>query len=155
MPCIILFVGDPEFLELELTSNLANITELDLRHLRAKIGLEFLERDLVRKTDRGWTVRFHGPKKKRYQNGIQPAFVVFVPNAELAAQATPWQLLKVRWRESLSKRPLTRRGGAGFPPVMGSVLPLLSEIGAGTPAAGRLEARSNVRRQDAHSTSPP
>jgi hypothetical protein len=102
MPCTIFFISDPEFLELDLKGSSENLKESDLRDLRAKVGLEFLDRSFARKTDTGWTVRFYGPKKKRYQKGIQSAFVVFVPNRDLAAPCTPWRLLKLRWRQDPS-----------------------------------------------------
>jgi hypothetical protein len=99
-PCISLFVDNPEFIELEVGSTVTNITELDCAHLQAKIGLEFLEFDFRIETPRGWKIRFHGPKKSRYQKGIQPVFIAFPPSTELASTTTPWKLFKVRWREN-------------------------------------------------------
>jgi hypothetical protein len=99
MPCVILFVDTPEFLELEFAPIGEAVTETGLNHLRAKIGLEFLIRETVRKTERGWLVRFKGPTRRQYQRGIQPVFLATVPNTHLADGSAPWRLLRVQWRE--------------------------------------------------------
>jgi hypothetical protein len=98
MPCVTLFVNDPAFLELELVRVDGPNAADDLTHIRAKAGLEFLERDYVRRTDGGWIVRFLAPRQPRYQHGIQPVFIATVPNTQLSQPATPWRLLKVRWK---------------------------------------------------------
>jgi hypothetical protein len=98
MPCVILFVESPHFLELEVAPTTNTVHETDLHHFRAKVGLEFLARETVQGTERGWLVRFAGPKRREYQTGIQPVFVATVPNTHLADRETPWRLLSVRWR---------------------------------------------------------
>lgn len=98
MPCVIVFVKDPEFLELEVAPQNANAGKGAAQVIRAKVGLELLDRQSVRRSDRGWVVRFKGPQCCRYQNGIQPVFLAMVPNTKLAASRTPWRLLSVRWR---------------------------------------------------------
>lgn len=99
-PLIILFIEDPEYLELTVTSTRPGGENAVPRHVRAKIGLEFLEQESLTQTAQGWVVRFRGPKAKRYQKGLQVAFVVFVPNTRLADQITPWRLLKAQWKET-------------------------------------------------------
>jgi hypothetical protein len=98
-PCVILFVNAPENLELEIAPEI-NPAYLGLpEDFRAKVGLEFLERESVRRTDTGWIIRFHGPQQRRYQSGIQPVFLATVSNRHLADKDTPWRLLKVRWKD--------------------------------------------------------
>jgi hypothetical protein len=74
------------------------MSESDVRQIRAKIGLEFLERESIIRTARGWQVRFHGPRSQQYRRGIQPLFIAFGPHAGLAAPVSQWRLLSVRWR---------------------------------------------------------
>lgn len=97
-PCAILFVEDPEYLELELVALDPTLNPDGPRDFRAKIGLEFLEMESVRRDTVGWTVRFSGPRNDRYRRGVQPVFLATVGPDQLAAQTTPWRLLGVRWR---------------------------------------------------------
>lgn len=88
------------FLERDLTAQLVNANLSDLAHVRAKIGLELLERDFAQTTDSGWRVRFKDSNSKHYQREIQPVFVAFVSNTELAATNTSWRLRTVRWHDT-------------------------------------------------------
>ena len=97
MPCVILFVDSPTFLELEFAA--APEEPAGPAVLRAKVGLEFLKRQSVTRSEKAWVVRFSGPKRRQYQKGIQPVFLATVPKEHLADTSTPWRLLKVRWRE--------------------------------------------------------
>ncbi len=99
-PLIILFMDDPEYLELTVNSLVQGGENIKPVNIRAKIGLELLEQESIRKKDEGWVVRFHGPKLKRYQKRLQVSFIVFVPNTRLKDETTPWRLLKVRWKDS-------------------------------------------------------
>jgi len=101
MPCVILFVDDPEFLELELepVAEVAGRVPADPAQIRAKVGLEFLRRERIDRTAKGWRVRFSGPRQKRYQRGVQPVFLATVPKEFLADYTTvPWRLTRVTWR---------------------------------------------------------
>jgi hypothetical protein len=96
MPLISFFVWDPRFLELDLKLK-EGVPAISPETVRVKIGLESLERESVRKTADGWLARFRGPKQPRYQNGLQIAFVAFVPKERLADAKTPWRLERVQW----------------------------------------------------------
>jgi len=63
------------------------------------VGLEFLRRERIDRTAKGWRVRFSGPRQKRYQRGVQPVFLATVPKEFLADYTTvPWRLTRVTWR---------------------------------------------------------
>lgn len=99
MPCVILFVDSPRLLELELEEISDAPIPPDPHAIRAKVGLEWLHREAVERTERGWRIRFAGPRRRGYQEGIQPVFLATVPPAFLAAQqGLPWRLRQVRWR---------------------------------------------------------
>jgi hypothetical protein len=98
MPCVILFVQDPEFLELQFATQDLEANSAGPQHVRAKVGLEFLERQQVQFRTNGWVIRFAGPQHPRYQKGIQTVFLATVPKAQLAERKTPWRLVHVRWR---------------------------------------------------------
>ena len=97
--CVILFVDSPQFLELEVVAAPnRQVGEADVKQFRAKVGLEFLQRESIGRTPEGWRLRFSGPQCKRYQHGVQPVFIATVPKEELANSQTPWRLLEVCWR---------------------------------------------------------
>jgi hypothetical protein len=96
--CVILFLQDLQFLELELAPAARQLTEAALRDVRAKVGLEVLERESLTWTAAGWQVRFAGPRCPQHQRGVQPVFVAFGPKEKLAELRTPYRLLRVRWR---------------------------------------------------------
>jgi hypothetical protein len=99
-PMFLCFVMDPEFVELDLVSREdQQELESDPSVIRAKIGLEFLERELIERTTEGWRVRFQGPGRARHQTGVQVVFVAMAPREHLAEATTPWRLKSVRWRE--------------------------------------------------------
>lgn len=100
---IILFVESPEFLELTVRHRDEPWEKFKPDHVRAKVGLELLECESVTRDKDGWRVRFRGPKQKRYQHGLQVAFVVFVSNTHLADRETGWRLIKVEWRREASR----------------------------------------------------
>jgi hypothetical protein len=99
-PLVILFVKDPQFLDLELEHGSDEDLPADPEAIRAKVGLEALDRVSVERTEKGWRVRFQGPRQARYQEGIQCVFVATVPKEHLTAAKTPWLLRSVRWREA-------------------------------------------------------
>lgn len=99
MPCVILFVDSPHLLELELEEISEAPIPADPHAIRARVGLEMLKRESVERTERGWRIRFAAPRRRCYQEGIQPVFLATVPRSFLAAQeGLPWRLHQVRWR---------------------------------------------------------
>lgn len=99
MPLVILFVQDPEFLELDLATQPHPSIQPDPETIRAKVGLEFLERAGITEIEGGWRVRFRGPQQPRWRDGLQSGFVATVPKEFLAERTTPWILRAVRWRD--------------------------------------------------------
>ena len=115
---VILFIEDPQELHLEVfPTDPQHITPADYDCIQAKIGLEFLERKSVEDTPRGRLMTFAGPKAKRYQQGVQVAFIKFLPPAKFQeSNVSPFKLLRVDWRrqsETISARAPQRRGRAG------------------------------------------
>jgi hypothetical protein len=98
-PLVVLFVYSPEFLELELENGSHPKIVARPEEVRAKVGLETLERARVMATEKGWVVRFNGPRKEVYREGIQTVFVATVPREYLAEEKTPWVLRRARWRD--------------------------------------------------------
>ena len=105
---VTVFVHDAEFLELELEPNQSLMDEMVKKGethypkpapevIRAKIGLEYLERESITKTDAGCKIRFKGPQRKVYQSGYQVAFLAMVAKEDLPYMNTPWLLKSVRW----------------------------------------------------------
>jgi hypothetical protein len=99
-PLVILFVNNPDYLELELETQPHPHIPPNPEDIRAKIGLEHLDRTEITKTEHGWRVRFNGPLQPRSQAGIQAAFVATVPKEHLAEPDTPWMLRTVRWKDA-------------------------------------------------------
>jgi len=103
----IFFVESPEFLELELVAAPGDHKQsVSIMDIRAKVGLEFLDRVSVTQTNNEWIVRFASPKQRRYQNSLQPVFMATVPYQELANYVippSPWILKRISWRHSVSK----------------------------------------------------
>ena len=105
MPLVILFVKDAEFLELEFETQPHPRITANPEDIRAKVGLEYLERQEITRTDNGWRIRFRGPQQPRWRDGLQGVFVATVPKEFLAERTTPWVLKNVRWREAKSADP--------------------------------------------------
>ena len=99
MPCVILFVDAPAFLECEMAGFPEVTSGAGPVALRAKVGLEYLQRQSMVRSEHGWVVRFAGPQRRRYQKGLQPVFLATVSKEHLADEKTPWRLLKVRWKD--------------------------------------------------------
>lgn len=97
-PTLILFLRDPEDLELDVERTGGGRGEAEPKDIRAKIGREFLRRESVQATAGGWRLHFQGPQQARYQQGIQVAFVAFGPPEGLADTHTGWRLQAVRWQ---------------------------------------------------------
>jgi hypothetical protein len=95
---VIVFVQDPEFLDLDLAPVPNTREQPEPKWIRAKIGLEFLHEQSVTTNGNGWHVRFSGPRKARYKKGIQVAFIATVPELRLGDEDSPWVLNNIRWR---------------------------------------------------------
>ena len=98
MPCVILFVDDPIFLELDMAGLAGQSEPSGLAALRAKVGLEYLQLEALKPTTKGWRVRFAGPKQSRYRHGLQVVFLTTVTKTHLVDEATAWQLQRVCWK---------------------------------------------------------
>ena len=83
--------------------------------IRAKIGLEYLERESITKTDAGWKIRFKGPQRKVYQSGYQVAFLALIAKEDLPYMNTPWLLRSVRWNRTDSPKTINREKGTPTP----------------------------------------
>ncbi len=99
-PLVILFARDVEFVELDLESVPHARIEARVEDIRVKAGLEVLERESVIRTGSRWRVRFRGPQKRRWQEGVQALFVAVVPPQFLTADSTPWKLHSIRWQNN-------------------------------------------------------
>ena len=108
---VTVFVHDAEFLELELEPNQSLIDEMakkgeinfpqpDPEVIRAKVGLEYLERESITKTEYGCKIRFKGPQRKVYQSGYQVAFLAMVAKEDLPYRYAPWLLKSIRWNKT-------------------------------------------------------
>ncbi len=115
---VTVFVHDAEFLELELEPNQGLIDEMEKKGethypkpdpeiIRAKIGLEYLERESITKTDAGCKIRFKGPQRKVYQSGYQVVFLAMIAKEDLGCRYTPWLLKSVRWNETDPPKTIT------------------------------------------------
>jgi len=72
--------------------------DADYDCIRAKIGLEFLERQSITSIAGGKRIFFSGPKRTRYQKGIQLVFLGMVCPEQLSTAESKFSLLKVNWR---------------------------------------------------------
>ncbi len=99
-PVVILFVQDAQFLELDVRP--ATGEELDAaawRWVRAKVGLEVLPLETSTPLPDGTRrLRFAGPRRADYRQGLQVAYLAFDPPEQLVPHVTPYRLLTVRWR---------------------------------------------------------
>jgi hypothetical protein len=116
---VTVFVHDAEFLELELEPNKGLVDEMAKKGetnypkpapevIRAKIGLEYLERESITKANDGWKIRFRGPQRKVYQSGYQVAFLAMIAKEELPYRYTPWFLNSIRWNRIDSPKTIIR-----------------------------------------------
>jgi len=95
---VILFIDDPQFLELEVFVTEAE-TSTSLPFIRAKVGLESLIQESCTRRPHGCVLRFSRPTRARYQRGIQPLFLAIGPKEKLADRSTPYHLLRVSWKQ--------------------------------------------------------
>jgi len=101
------FIKDPKFLEIELGMASSNRVEnVSITDIRAKVGLEFLERVSIERTNDEWLVRFAAPKQPRYQSGLQTLFLATVPTRQLSKYVihpSPWILKRISWQRPESR----------------------------------------------------
>jgi len=101
-PHVILWVENPDFLELHVrvnTNYAGKLLPANPEWFRAKVGLELLKRETVKTNRDGYVIRFQGPHDGKYKQGVNNAYIVNVPNSYLAKTNTPWLLEKAKWRE--------------------------------------------------------
>ena len=96
-PAVILFVTDPEFIEVEISCTNNGCSDAPPL-VQAKVGPELLKKEREIRTSRGWLTTFRGPLDVQNRRGIQTLFLGFGPKEELAATRTPYQLLSVSWK---------------------------------------------------------
>lgn len=100
--CSAFYVESPEFVQLELTlASGRSLNEAPPEQLQAKVGLEQLTRTSINLINNTYFVRFAGPKRKRYQHGLQPLFIAWVPAKTLSKYVitpSPWILHEIRWK---------------------------------------------------------
>lgn len=97
-PLFVLFVSNPDFLELEVETNPALAITSVPDGFRAKIATEQLVLESVNRSASGWILRFANPRKQRYRSGLHAAFIATVPKQRLGEEQTPWILKSVQWR---------------------------------------------------------
>lgn len=96
--CVSLFVKDPKNLTLELASaNNASIPTNAYNKIRAKIGIEYLDRKSITPILGRVRIEFYGPKNKQYQTGVQMASIATMTPEELNEGDSMFRLLKVSW----------------------------------------------------------
>jgi len=96
---IAIFIRDPERLELEVAPVVGtHISGTDYDQIRAKIGLESLKLESIRRTPEGASLLFRGPEKRIYRSGLQVASLGFLAPQELSVSTSRFRLLCVRWR---------------------------------------------------------
>ncbi len=96
---IAIFIRDPERLELEVAPVAGTpISGTDYDQIRAKIGLESLKLESIRRTPEGAILLFRGPEKRIYRSGLQVASLGFVAPQELSVSTSRFRLLRVRWQ---------------------------------------------------------
>ena len=122
--CATFFVESPEFLELELTAAPgAHATEASLAVIRAKVGLEYLERTSVMRVHDAWIVRYAPPKRPSYRTGLQTVSLAFVPSQDLGkyiGRSSPWILRRMSWRTRSAQRPAPSSTGTAVAPAPAS-----------------------------------
>lgn len=100
-PCVALFMDNPDCIELEVApAKGATIAAQDYDCIQAKIGLEHLVRESLAPMSDRMRIVFRGPQNKRYQTGIQVAFIGMVSPKELSNDDSKFCLLKVVWHRS-------------------------------------------------------
>jgi hypothetical protein len=98
-PLAVFFVNNATKVQLEVEPAEGEVlSQQSLENIRAKIGLEFLTRDSVERTDSGWCITFAEPKRAAYRQGVQVLFISFVPPRDFRAEHSPFRLIRVSWK---------------------------------------------------------
>ncbi len=97
---VIVFVDDPEFLILDVAAAEGEaVADEDFRRIRAKIGREHLTLETLEDTATGKRLRFAGPRRNAYRQGMQMASIAFVIGDDYDRRP-PFVLERVRWRNA-------------------------------------------------------
>jgi hypothetical protein len=95
-PVVTLFATNPERVVLSLfAAQGGGINRDDLAPIQAKIGLEYLVRESAEIYSNRTTLVFHGPKKPRYQTGLQVCFLGFIRPQDLGRKDAVLRLASV------------------------------------------------------------
>jgi hypothetical protein len=106
-PLVVLFIREPRLLLLDVAPASEHEPEDSAYGLiRARIGLEMLEVISVETTEAGRRLTFAAPKRRRYQQGIQVAFLGFASSQEFLEHGFRFKLLRVDWSELPETVPL-------------------------------------------------
>ena len=99
---IVLFVSNPQFLELEVAPAAGNsLDDADYRAIQAKVGLEHLSLQRIADTASGRRMFFSAPQTPCYREGPQIIFVGFVEADDLSVENSKFLLLNIRWRHTM------------------------------------------------------
>ncbi len=97
-PVVVVFFNEPERLVVEVAGRVGGreLTRADLARVRAKVGGEFLRKAFEVKTEEGWRIQFHPPRRAALRKGTQVVFLSFTHSTGLRTSPTPVRLLEVR-----------------------------------------------------------
>jgi hypothetical protein len=104
-PAAIFFASNPERVSIELVSPDGRaITREQTGVIRAKIGLEFLERESEQIEGAIARIDFTGPRRERYRRGLQVCFIGMVSAAGLGSKPPSLRISRLSFRanDSLS-----------------------------------------------------
>jgi hypothetical protein len=99
--CAIFFVDGPNQVELRVSAAPgSHAGKQEAEDIRVRVGLEILQRRLIKETPDGWRILFNPPQGTASNSGVQQLSIAGVANAHLAAAAgaTPWILNELTWR---------------------------------------------------------
>jgi hypothetical protein len=100
-PAVILWASSPECVKIELFNpDTGPITREQLGAIRAKIGLEFLERESEGREGSRAEIVFSGPRRGRYKRGLQVCFIGMVSPADLGQKAPGLRIARVSFSRS-------------------------------------------------------
>jgi hypothetical protein len=102
-PAVILFASDPQCVVVSLSIlPERNITPEDLAPVQAKIGLEYLARESVTVSANKAVLVFRGPRRPRYQKGVQVCFLGFSRPEDLCREEPVLRLSDVSFERGNS-----------------------------------------------------
>jgi hypothetical protein len=107
-PLVAFFVEDPQWLELTVSPRAPEVCPISVP-IRAKIGLEHLELKGVRTDGDEWKIRFGGPQRRRYQEGLQVVFLAMDRKERLAEDSAVWMLREISWKPEEERKRYVNR----------------------------------------------